>query len=104
MQKPITRETFSLEIPATPPLPYSGYCKSLSLECVGGPVRISRSAEQIVIAGSPEFLRILARNIDFLADQQDTVGSIPPHLHIEYFEGHAFLDKKSTPLVVTKRA
>jgi hypothetical protein len=103
MQKPIRRETFSLEVPATPPIPYSGYCKSLTLECVEGPVRISRAAEQIVIAGSAEFLRILAGNIDFLADQQDTVGSIPHHLHIEYYEDDYFLDKKSTPLVVTKR-
>ena len=102
MQKPVRREMFSLEVPATPPYPYSGCCNSVTLERAAGRVRVSRAAEQLIIAGSPELLEILAGNIEFLVDQKEQTGSIPSHVHIEYYEGHPYLDRESTPLTVTK--
>lgn len=52
---------------------------------------------ELRISGGREYLRILAENVAGLVGVPS--GS---HQHIEWFEGHFYLDAASTPLVLTK--
>lgn len=54
-------------------------------------------ANELRISGGREYLRILAENVAGLIGVPS--GS---HQHIEWFEGHFYLDAASTPLVLTK--
>jgi hypothetical protein len=97
---------FSLALPSIPPTPYLGYVKSLKIEKRTGNVYVSRIEDQVSISGSPEKLKILAQNIDHLAEHQSKpdLGNYEDHVHIEFYPGHFYVHEESMPLVLTRRA
>ena len=105
IQKCAGSEQLLLLLPQSPPTPDLRYAKSLKIDLGDGNVCISRIADEIIISGSPEKLEILARNIEFLAEQQgrSSSGTCLDHLHIEYHPGHFYLREESIPLVVTRQ-
>jgi hypothetical protein len=96
----VAQQSFPLRLPSTPASPYLGYARMLIIRQNAGNVSVSRDAGAITIAGSPEKLAILARNIEWLMGQDARAVN---HLHIEYYQGHAYVEKESISLVVTRR-
>jgi hypothetical protein len=67
-----------------------------------GPLHIGMVDNSIAVSGSSDFLKLMAQNIQCILDPCVTrvSGGINPHTHIEYYDGHFFLDSKSSPLIV----
>jgi hypothetical protein len=93
-----------LIVPVAPLEAHVGFANSLRLESCEGLVCVSRAGDEISIRGESEKLKLLARNIAFLAGQveQNRADGIKNHLHIEFHPGHFYLREDSLPLVVTK--
>ena len=99
---PVTQE-FLFPPALTPPHPYDGHVTSLRIVTDSGKVSVSRSGGQVAIRGSPEMLAILAWNVDVLAYAKCIWlgGKQTYHIHIEYYQGHFYLEEGSVPLVLT---
>ena len=84
--------------PGTPTPPYEAAAHAIRVRVESEPgVTISREADEVVVSGHPEALRILGRNIASQGGDPATVGS---HLHIEWFPEHFYVRAGSIPLVV----
>ena len=75
---------------------YEESMRGLVVRHDNGRVCIVKDSDKVVINGSPHHLRLLAENIEAVADD----GEVDQHLHIEYYPDHFFLDERSEPLVV----
>jgi hypothetical protein len=62
------------------------------------PIQIRYLSGVLSFEGAKDKLDILAYNIEFL------VFSNPesPHMHIEYYEGHPYIDALSIPLIISR--
>lgn len=74
----------------------------LILKCGQGRVKVDKEGLSIVISGDPGLVLVLAGNIrDFaLEGLSSEEGS---HMHVEYYEGHIFLDSTAEPVIVFVR-
>lgn len=68
-----------------------------------GKVALRWEAGAIVISGDEESLAALARTLDFTANGPEQPSPVPYHSHVEFYDGHLWLDRSSTPLIVTLR-
>ena len=64
----------------------------------GAGILISRQGDELVLAGDPAALAVLAKNIGNLGGEPAAFGG---HIHVEYFPDHAYLRAGSLPMVVT---
>ncbi len=56
-------------------------------------------SNELLVSGGRDYLQILADNVAGL------IGADPgSHQHIEWFEGHLYLDAESIPVVLAKRS
>lgn len=85
------------------PLRYDGILKTIQIK-VGNSerVRIKHTKDTLEITGSPEKMRVLAKNISFLVNQAQNLMQRPvkDHIHLEYYLNHPLLDSESQPLVI----
>ena len=80
------------------PVPYDKCAKQLSIiHQAPSKVRIelSLTTETLSIYGGANSMLLLADNLKTFGEAEDASG----HLHIEYFENHAYLDDASSPVV-----
>jgi hypothetical protein len=75
-----------------------------------GSIRVVRSGElllmrhtksEVTIAGKQQRLDDLGATIRFVASGPDRPSQIQFHTHVEWYEGHAWLDPESEPVVVS---
>lgn len=60
------------------------------------PAAIGRRGDVLVVAGGSHAMSKLAETMENLADSSDQLGgTVPPHVDLEYFPGHGFLDSSS---------
>lgn len=97
---------FKLTVPqAGEAAPFDGFVSSMSVETANQKVRITRRGDSICVAGSGAALTSLARSIEFVANgtEANRDGNAA-HIHIEFYEGHPFLQSDSEPLTVALRS
>lgn len=58
-------------------------------------IRAAAAERSLLISGDPRYLAVLADNIESLAQEQR--GG---HLHVEYFDGRAYLAEGSGPVIL----
>lgn len=94
--------SISLVVPQAPANPYDSFLVAMYILRADEAVRIKLNGETLVISGSQEKLKLLADNIKWLAVCENSVesGQIENHLHVEYYQGHFFLDPKSDSLII----
>jgi len=82
--------------------PYDGLLDNLLvISARGQPVKIFRESYSLRIVGDAYTLDLLAQNIEFLLSHPRDADGTGSHLHVEYYEGHPWLDSSSEPLVVS---
>jgi len=97
---------FCLTIPQTgDAAPYDGFLMSIRVSRRSQRVRIARRGDSINVEGSKAALESFAKSIMFLVDKADD-GDIaePLHIHVEYYDGHPYLESDSEPLTVALRS
>jgi hypothetical protein len=78
--------------------PYVAAATAIRVRIEAAPgVSISREDDQLIVAGHPEAIAILAQNVSALASDPSARGD---HMHIEYFPEHFYLRPGGLPLVV----
>jgi hypothetical protein len=78
---------------------YSDWINSISIEPLeAAHTRIGIQDRRLHIAGPTDQLRAIADNVHWLTINSPDTGS---HLHMEYYDGHPFLEPGSIPLVIT---
>jgi hypothetical protein len=82
--------------PGSEAAPYEEFMSKLVVRHDSGRVSVTKKLDEVLITGSPQHLRLLAENIEALAD--DAEGD--RHLHVEYYPDHFYLDQSSEPLVI----
>lgn len=90
----------TLQVPSCPVdvEPYDGFISTIQLQRAEGKVKIHREGDAIVIVGASDRINLLADNISLLIEDGERGAE---HCHIEYYEGHPWLDGKTQPLVIT---
>jgi hypothetical protein len=95
------KAAFDLTVPrAEDAAPYDGFLSSMSVETADQKARITRRGDSVRVVGSRVALTSLARSIEFIASNGDTKSA---HIHVEFYEGHRFLEPDSEPLTVALR-
>jgi hypothetical protein len=101
-----TREVRHIQLPrpAGSPSPYDAFATALTIDPLGGDVRVSVADDRIVISGSPDKLEVVAESLDTLAECEATSAprSECDHIHIEYFSGNSYVHPESVPLVLSR--
>jgi hypothetical protein len=98
-----SESSYSLTVPK-PELaaPYDGFLSSMSVMRRGRKARVCRQGDSIRVEGSHEALATLSQNIAFLVEQgAEDRSAVQPHVHVEFYEGHPFLESDSEPLTVS---
>ncbi|HMS86001.1 MAG TPA: hypothetical protein PKD12_20365 [Nitrospira sp.] len=85
--------------------PYDWSISSIELQLSQGKVKIKiyREGDSLVISGALKYMAALADDVDFLVNQgltNETQG-VQHHSHIEFYEGHFWLDPESQAIVIT---
>ncbi len=80
------------------PAPFEGFLRHLEIRPSNGRIKIAREGKVLTIDGAPEWLQILAENIASLWLLRPPTAR--EHLHIEFYDGHPFLDRDALPLTV----
>jgi len=85
--------------PAVGASAYPNWLNSISIEPLeAAHTRIEIQDSRLHIAGPTDQLSAIADNVHWLTTNSPETGS---HLHIEYYDGHPFLEPGSIPLVIT---
>jgi hypothetical protein len=82
------------------PAPYEKFMSNMQVIRNNAKLRVIYRGTTLLITGSLEYLTILAETIKGLAEAVQE-SARQPHLHIEYWPDHFYLDPGSEPLVVT---
>jgi|GEM_PF-1840242 len=82
------------------PKPYDLFLTNVQILDTDNAVVVNREGSSLIISGSADNLSMLANSIFQLVDRDNVPGNIQPHSHIEYYEGHFYLDSTALPLVV----
>jgi hypothetical protein len=96
---------FSLRVPQTgDAAPYDGFLSSIKVSTGDQKVRIVRYGDSIHVVGSRTALISFSRSIRAVAEKAETPESRELiHIHVEFYEGHPFLESGSEPLTVALR-
>lgn len=91
-----------LSRPPHSPDPYAEWLSFLDIR-VEDEAEMTMAVEDgdLVVAGDPSALEILADNLSSFAENPDTMGG---HIHIEYFPDHFFLRPGAIPLTVVSHS
>ena len=82
--------------------PYDGFLSSMTVSRRGHKARISRHEDSLHIGGSEASLVDLSKSIAFLPSSIGSQGDTKSiHSHVEYYDGHLFLEPNSEPLTIT---